>query len=62
MAVRLTGPSALRHDGEPILGPDDACWPQTVWGNLPEGPAYKAAVLESIRTHFIEHCSLQPAG
>ena len=47
-----------------IIGrtPDDACWPQPVWGNLPEGPAYKAAVLESIRTHFIEHCSLQPAG
>jgi len=47
-----------------IIGrtPDDACWPQPVWGNLPEGPAYKAALLESIRTHFIEYCSLQPAG
>ena len=47
-----------------IIGrsPDDACWPQPVWGNLPEGPAYKAAELESIRTNLIEHCSLQPAG
>ncbi len=47
-----------------IIGrtPDDACWPQPVWGNLPEDPAYKAAELESIRTNLIEHCSLQPAG
>ena len=47
-----------------IIGrsPDDTCWPQPVWGNLPEGPTYEVADTESIRTHFIEHCSLQPAG
>ena len=41
--------------------PDDACWPQPVWGNLPEGPAYTDDELNTFRTHLIEHCGLRPA-
>tara|TARA_A100001037_G_scaffold297446_1_gene319481 strand:- start:131 stop:547 length:417 start_codon:yes stop_codon:yes gene_type:complete len=41
--------------------PDDACWPQPVWGNLPEGPAYTDDELNTLRTHLIEHCGLRPA-
>lgn len=32
--------------------PDDACWPQPVWGNLPEGQTYDAAQLEQTRMHL----------
>ncbi|MBC8325463.1 MAG: HIT family protein [Verrucomicrobia subdivision 3 bacterium] len=40
--------------------PEDACWPQPVWGNLPEGPAYTESELETLRTQLIEHSGLQP--
>ncbi len=32
--------------------PDDACWPQPVWGNLPEGEAYDDEALEQTRMHL----------
>lgn len=41
--------------------PDDACWPQPVWGNLPEGTAYTDDELNTLRAHLIEHCGLRPA-
>ena len=40
--------------------PEDACWPQPVWGNLPEGPAYTEPEIETLRNQLIEHCDLQP--
>ena len=40
--------------------PDDACWPQPVWGNLPKGPAYTDDELITLRTHLIGHCGLRP--
>ena len=40
--------------------PEDACWPQPVWGNLPEGPAYTESEIETLRNQLIEHCDLQP--
>ena len=45
-----------------IIGrtPDDACWPQPVWGNLPEGPVYTEPEIETLRNQLIEHCDLQP--
>ena len=44
-----------------IVGhPEDACWPQPVWGNLPEGPAYTEPEIETLRNQLIEHCDLQP--
>jgi len=39
-----------------IIGrkPDDACWPQPVWGNLPEGKTHPSETTEHIRNALVK--------
>ena len=39
----------------------DACWPQPVWGALPEGEHYKAEVLKEWQDGLVEVAGLVPA-
>ncbi len=47
-----------------IIGrrPQDACWPQPVWGNLPEGASYSAEKLRDWQTRLARRTGLQPAS
>lgn len=40
----------------------DACWPQPVWGALPEGGPYKAEVLQEWQDGLVEFAGLAPAS
>jgi diadenosine tetraphosphate (Ap4A) HIT family hydrolase len=46
-----------------IIGrqPSDACWPQPVWGNLPAGESYTAAVLREWQAGLVDMIGLAPA-
>jgi diadenosine tetraphosphate (Ap4A) HIT family hydrolase len=46
-----------------IIGryPNDPCWPQPVWGNLPEGPAYTAGKLRDWQAALVKKIGLAPA-
>ncbi len=37
---------------------DDACWPQPVWGNLPEGRQYNTNAINTIKTNLEQKFSL----
>jgi len=37
---------------------DDACWPQPVWGNLPDGKEYDDETIKKIKTELAQQCSL----
>jgi len=39
----------------------DACWPQPVWGRLPEAPDYAKDVLEDLCRRLQAYCDLRPA-
>lgn len=40
--------------------PDDACWPQPVWGNLPAGDDYSAEGLAQLRLTLQQQLHLKP--
>lgn len=40
--------------------PDDGCWPQPVWGNLPEGEAYDSAQLREVQQSLASMLGLAP--
>lgn len=40
----------------------DACWPQPVWGNLPEGGSYTPGQLREWQDGLVKLISLEPAG
>jgi len=42
--------------------PGDACWPQPVWGNLPDGGHYADGVVERWQNALVESAGLQPAS
>jgi diadenosine tetraphosphate (Ap4A) HIT family hydrolase len=46
-----------------IIGrhPNDPCWPQPVWGNLPAGEAYAPAVLREWQAGLVKMLDLVPA-
>ena len=37
----------------------DACWPQPIWGNLPEGAPYSEERLLRLQSELVEHCGLE---
>lgn len=39
--------------------PGDACWPQPVWGNLPNGGAYTQQTLEEWQAGLVERIGLR---
>ena len=39
----------------------DACWPQPVWGALPEGEAYEPALVKQWQDSLVECAGLTPA-
>ena len=39
---------------------DDPCWPQPVWGNLPEGPEYDDATLAEWQVRLVRDLGLEP--
>lgn len=39
----------------------DACWPQPVWGNLPEGAAYRAEQVRDWQARLVTLTGLVPA-
>lgn len=46
-----------------IIGrhPEDACWPQPVWGNLPAGESYAAEQLREWQAQLVKIVGLVPA-
>ncbi len=40
---------------------DDPCWPQPVWGNMPDGGAYTAQQLADLRADLAKMTGLVPA-
>ena len=40
--------------------PDDGCWPQPVWGNLPDGGEYPRATLLAWQADLQKMLSLAP--
>lgn len=38
----------------------DACWPQPVWGNLPEGDAYDGSLLQEWQDQLVRTAGLSP--
>ena len=47
-----------------IIGrrPQDACWPQPVWGNLPDGGPYSAEQLRDWQARLVKVTGLLPAS
>lgn len=45
-----------------IIGrhPEDACWPQPVWGNLPDGESYTTEQLHDWQTRLVTMIGLVP--
>ena len=40
----------------------DACWPQPVWGNLPDGGVYSTGQLQDWQARLVEVTGLVPAA
>tara|TARA_R110002072_G_scaffold935_9_gene7662 strand:+ start:1267 stop:1692 length:426 start_codon:yes stop_codon:yes gene_type:complete len=40
----------------------DACWPQPVWGNLPDGGSYSARQLQDWQARLVEVTGLEPVS
>ena len=40
----------------------DACWPQPVWGNLPDGGVYNATEIAEWQDKLVQLAGLAPAG
>jgi len=40
---------------------DDPCWPQPVWGNLPEGDTYGIDTLREWQDELVQMAGLEPA-
>jgi diadenosine tetraphosphate (Ap4A) HIT family hydrolase len=46
-----------------IIGryPNDPCWPQPVWGNLPDGATYTSGKLREWQAALVKNIGLAPA-